>query len=570
MPPTNTTATTAIAIASLPYSTIQDVHDAGVTSTVWYKYTGTAADDFITVFNSGASPYAARIRVWMNTGANALFTALGDNRSAQFHPIDGTTYWFEARTTSSTVTPAILTVTAARSPQVSWNVGDLFINNDTPASDISAVGTVELDVAVVLSSVTCTVKHAIFPVVCGDQGDSLNNGYILLENLDTLELEFYDSTVTSIFTTAWPGASTDIVIRANRTQGHYYVLDRGTAPGTLYRYSSTGVIFGTTWALDSGVTLIRGITTNTAGTVAYYSKVGSNQPIQRWDLVLNTAMADFAVGIVGQQILEMQTLADDSILARYSGAIRRFDTTGTVTNTYLYDTVNGNSLRYNPDETDLTHFWLMEQILDTLGNVTHRNYYKTRVSDGVNVITNTGTITSDAISEGNGTSALASPSSCPLIVMRGVGGPVVYGTIVVGKFVDPMNTTQNFRFTISGGLTPSPFDLMMDEEQYFTQVPAGIYSIEETSTVSSNYTPIYLFSNTQSTGKNNVVVLPNEALTVAVLNQQHSQYSGLYKIVPDKRSDTYFDTTGTTGTTVMTTTVGFPWDAQGPLIQDLE
>lgn len=572
MPPTNTTATTALVITSFPFSTTQDAHDAGRTFDLWYKHTCVENRVILFGVNITTAPaaYAPDLNMYTPAFSTLVLNQAVSGQPIQFRLVVGQTYWFQAVANSTTVTPAICVTEANVFTDIGFGSGDLLISADNEEKTTVVVR--PNSIAAPGEITTAAVMKYVETFAVGGVCDILTSGILAHENTNAAvptDVNIYDTTLALVTTTTVPGSGNSIrSIAASKPSDRFYVAKGATSDTTVVSTVSTiGAIGATTYVLPAIASrFVKAIYPNSGETILYYAyDNAANSEIRRWDLTLNTAMSNLTSTVASYSPLQIIVLGDDTILASYrafsttnAGLLRRYSTTGS--------TLNSMFIAVGPEIAtavdDPTSFWYM--IFSTVDNTRHY----------VNVASATFATISDSVGMTFGDRLgdspyfeFGAPATCPLVVLRSAGSNPP-GNIVVGKFVDPINNTENFQFSAASPLSPSTFDLMMDEEQYFTDVPAGFYAISEVLGANPNWAPIFLFSN-NSVDKNNIIVAAGENVTVAVLNQGHSQFSGLYKIVPGKRSDTYFDTTGTTGTTVFTTTVGFAALAQGPIIQDL-
>lgn len=568
MPPPNTTATTALVISSFPYSTTQNAHDAGTTYDLWFKHT--CSENKVILFGvnvtTSVTTYAPTLNLWTPTFSTLVLNQGVSGNPIQFRPVVGQTYWFQAVANSTTVTPAVCTAQANQFTNIGHATGDLLISADNEEETTAILRPNQA--ANPGEITTAPVMEFVEDFATGGFADILDSGIIAHDNQGAAvptDINIYSTTLTLITSTTAPGTGSIRAVRAHRPSGKFYVT-KASVSGTsaISALHTTGTTSTTLVIPAIGPRVVGAAAADPADAILYYvynhSTVGE---VRRWDIALNTGMSNLTSTVSSYDPIGLIVLGDNTIVVTYRafsttnrGLIRRYDTTGTTLNSVFFDFAGELATATN----DPTSFWYM-----FFSTVTDARHYVNITSTTFSTVQSIGTTFGDRA----GSSPyfeFGSPETCPLVVLRS-SSPT--GTIVVGKFVDPMNTTENFQFSATSPLSPSTFDLMMDEEQYFTNLSPGTYAITEVAGANPNWSPIYLFSNTSS-GKNAIIVAAGENVTVAVLNQGHSQYSGLYKIVPAKRSDTYFDTTGTTGTTVLTTTVGFAADAQGPIIQDLE
>src|SRR5688500_16232274 len=96
--PTNTSATTATDLGTLPASVSQNVHDSGTTYEVWHKFTAPAGVTVVGVFGFGdLTTYRPTIRPYNGpAGAPTALLSIGaENKPIQFPVTPGTEYFLK-------------------------------------------------------------------------------------------------------------------------------------------------------------------------------------------------------------------------------------------------------------------------------------------------------------------------------------------------------------------------------------------------------------------------------------------------------------------------------------------
>jgi hypothetical protein len=330
--PTNLDFDVATPIVGFPASITQDVHDAGVTYTVYYSFVAPVTG-LLSVFafgGTGGSGYRPSILAYQGPDSSPSFlTSGGRNIPLQLQVAIGTQYFLRLTTSSGDPTPAILTLTLEFLTPAPVPIGSLLVNDDT--EDFPAIA---------LSATTDDTVLASFPdVVAGEAGDALDTGVMAFsdEYNDRLVVYTPDFTVLSSIDTSALG--TPYIRTVNGTK--FYVAFDGAGDVTVRDLLDTGS-FGAVSLTLTGATSIKGIAANDAETILYYATAPLAQPIQRWDLVNNVALADLVAGVASLRIVDILCLPDDSIVALYVRAgsgveeVRRYDPAGVLLTTITF------------------------------------------------------------------------------------------------------------------------------------------------------------------------------------------------------------------------------------------
>ena len=534
--PTNTTAGTATNIASLPASISQDVHDAGTTYEVWYKYIAGVTDKLIGLwgYGDGLTPYTVRTRAYSDAGITLLVdTGTGGVNKAIQVPVNyGTTYYFRFTPNAGNPTPAILKIEAEKAPSTAVINGDIFINDDT-----------ENFPGIVVDPSTGEVKNSFNSMPAGEGGDILEDGTILLADAWNGNLKLFDKNFNLLATIAID-IGFAISLRANHGQDLFY-LGLATNPVTVKTVNNVGAIGGTTWTL-TGNTNISGIAASNDGTTLYFANTPVASAVERWNLGTDTALSNLAAGIASEFVSDILVLDDDTIVVLSylstgaSCTARRYNAVGTLLSTYSIGAISLPAstpprLAYDTDLGD--NFWVWTHRPSP--NTGMSRFLKIKVSDGsilatvdiieyeTGVYNQTATLTPGA--------RFGISFSCPFFLLRGYSSSAGLGSIIVGKLTDPYSPNVDFDFVAQSPLAPTSFTLQSDEEQLFEDLDPGTYSLQEVD--NDDYFPEYLFSN-NSTSPSAIAVAAGENVTVAVLNHLQTTFAGLYKIVRSKRQDT--------------------------------
>lgn len=340
--PINISALTAIDLGTLPASISQNVHDAGTTYTVWYKYTALTTELVLGIFGFGdLVTYKPTINIYIGPAAAPVFTDIfgAQNLPVQLAMVAGTTYYFEFQTNAGNPNPAVLLIEAETAPIKVIPAGSIFVNDDS--------GSVYLPAAL-LSGVDgddFNVLNFVSPFPSGEAGDVLAVGGQILVSDEFVDnnLKLYDKKFDLITAIAfsWTGSPR---IRANQTANKFWVGSTGSGMtnATVRTVSSTGVLGGTTY--DLGGAGLTALAANNNDTILYFSGLGgsTNSQISRWDLVTDAALSDLVADIGGTyKVVDILYLSDNTLIVLYFQAsdqdtiVKQYNAlTGATLNTY--------------------------------------------------------------------------------------------------------------------------------------------------------------------------------------------------------------------------------------------
>lgn len=417
--PTNQDPATATDLGTLPASVSQNVHDAGVTYTVWYKYTAVTNDVVLGMFAFGdLVGYSPTTQVFEGlTAANAgnpRYYQIGSeiavvNKPIQFAVTVGQTYYFKFTRNSGTVTPAVLLIEMERAPNDTIPAGSILINDDDLAS---------LPLAI-LSATDGTNLAFKWPFAGGDSGAILPNGISIFGNSVDFTVKVYNANL-NLVATVNPFSGSDAIICCSNRDDTFYVCDQNT--GLVTTISETGIQGGTTWDLGIGAPNVKVIAVSLDETILYYFVNTAGTAIKRWDLINDVALTDFVSGVAGYfMIFDMLVLSDGTILAGYQKNtatvdyfVRRYNAAGTILNTYSFGTTRLNRLAFALN--DPTSFWAWFFITNS-----HSEFRNILISDGSTVTTfNTALYTIGSYQP----TATATPeryghaASCPFLILN--------------------------------------------------------------------------------------------------------------------------------------------------------
>jgi hypothetical protein len=303
--PTNTAATTATVIASLPYDVVQTgIHDAGTTYTVWYTYTAVSPEVVIGVFGFGdLTTYRPSVAVFTGPASAPvqLLSFVGiQNRAIQVPVTAGTQYFFRFSPNAGNPTPATLTLNVQTAPADAAIPGALIVNDDSEGYPLA-----------ILSSTTGEVVRFVSPFPNGEAGDTLANGTMLFEDFGNDNLRVYDNTFTLIATLQ----DLDYLSPRIRTclGGNCFFVGSQTNPVQVKVVTSAGAFEATEYTL-TGITSLMALAASNDRTILYHSDDAAASPLRRWDLVGGAALSDLAAGIANRFIVDILVLSDNTII----------------------------------------------------------------------------------------------------------------------------------------------------------------------------------------------------------------------------------------------------------------
>ena len=463
-PPSNTTSGTAIDITSLPYTNTQDVHDAGTTHEVWYKYTAQAGEKLLLIwgYGDGLTPYTPRIRAYRDAGTTLLVdsgTGSGAGQDGEQKPIQvgieaGVTYYFRFTSNAGNPTPAILNVEAEIAPTTLLANGDLFINDDTARSYSGSYHGLP---GIIVDPATGLVKNSFNGLPAGEGGDILADGTILVSDAWNGKLQLFDNDFNLITDVAFD-MGFDISLRANHTENVFYVGEGGGGGASVTTVDSSGNLGPTTW--DLGATGLGGIAASNDGSILYWADRDVGTPLRRHDLGTDTPMADLVAAVPTYYTSDILVLSDDTLIVLYHTSngsdafVRAYDAAGATIRTYNLGAIGLPAftpprLAYDVDLE--ANFWVWtHRIAPNLGM---SQFFQVQVSDGTILET------VDTVEFESGVYQLAASLtpvaragisfSCPFFILRGYADPVY--DLVVEKTVDDAtpDEDQSIVYTIT-------------------------------------------------------------------------------------------------------------------------
>lgn len=332
--PTNTTALTATDIGALPASISQNVHDAGTTYSVWYKWTATETQE-LSIFGYGSVTYTPFISVFVGpASAPVSYLVTGDassvNKPAQVPVVEGTEYFFKFTTNAGNPSPAVLLLEAFLFTPVAAVAGDLVVNDDTEGFPAVIIGT------------DGTIKRFIQDFPAGEGGDVLANGRSAWHNQTDDTLGIYNADLSLRLQTV-SGVNLSSLLGSLRTcqgtQRWWFTSDQGAS--CTAQYVTADGTLGDAHTIT--VASIACCAASNDETILYHARTSIDTALKRWDLVNDVALSDLAASIGAYKNADILVLEDGTIVASYVDNVDpvdlkviRYNVIGSVLNTYEF------------------------------------------------------------------------------------------------------------------------------------------------------------------------------------------------------------------------------------------
>lgn len=421
--PTNQTACTALNLRPMGVTQFQDVHDNGVTFSVWYYITAEEGDVVFDVFGRGSgiiSGYRPGISIWTGPDCNNLSHYLDINTGNSVNPVPtqfpvnpGQTYWVLVTTNSPTVSPANLEITARLAPQSTAPRGSILVPDDTDGF-----------AAAILSATTGEPIRFKYPFPAGESAYILENGYILTEDRSNGNVVLFAPDLTLVSTIPFVISSSGGGI-SGRGDKFYVARDIG-ATDEVKTVNIDGTFGPTTW-VTSGTN--DAIAVSLDHSVLFIGPTSGN--IKRWDLINDVALPDLpgtAPPSGWNRSRQMLVLADGTLLVSHflvggsSYTIKRFNSsTGALLNSYPFTglvvgLIRDNQIALSLDDPNSFMVWLkVSQGLSQFKEI--------RTSDGV-VLNSTPPVVQyesgvyQVNSPDTPTQWFGHSESCPFVILR--------------------------------------------------------------------------------------------------------------------------------------------------------
>jgi hypothetical protein len=417
--PTNSSAATATAFATLPQTITQDFGDGLY---AWYSYTG-HADELMAGFwaYSDIATENIGITVYESDGTTSFLSLQATNKPIQVPQSEGTLLYLYVHKFGSTPPSVDVTLSAVPGPTSAVPIGAIFDNDDTSGFFTAVVSPTNGANYQVLRFFDVAVTNSELG------GDVLENGRVLLADDDDRTFKLFNGQLDVIATVSGLTSRSNSSVRTCVGAQVFYVGNSGTFPGTAFinRVDGDGIVTDT-WTLPA-LGLVNAAASNDESIIYTTGQSSSiNAPIQQWNPNTNTFGANLVAGVASYTTNDLMVLGDDSVLAIYQkpsggGAltfVRRYDAAGATLNTYNFTTNSSfGSLFHALD--DPTTFWL--RLHDEVATDTC-SYYNIVAATGVILAT----VTQATFDQGiYSAAATASPvarfglsTSCPSFILR--------------------------------------------------------------------------------------------------------------------------------------------------------
>lgn len=396
-PPSNTTSATAIVISSLTalggeYTNTQQVDDAGVTYTVWYKYVGETSDGIVgLMFYGDATVYKPSLTVYIDTDVNTLGSS-GANLMSQIPIISGRTYFFKVVPNVGNPAPANLHVSVKQAQNLAVPTGSIYIRAASILSTFQSNGYTGLGGGFIDPN-TGAILGFVSQFIPGEFGDYMpSTGEIIFgdEFFDPTNLKIYNANLNLLRSVAYTGSSTP-VIRTSRELRQWLVVDPGQSPTvtTTYRLVTIGgsvvstvAVGGANFGCTAGAVSADTLSVYLAGV---NGSVGS--PIKKWDIAGGAFVADFAAGIANYVIQDILVMRTGEVVVLYHRSsiddifVRTYDSAGTLLRTFAAPAFNYTTVapRLGYANDDSLSWWLfLHRSTDGMSR-----FFNVRLSDNV-------------------------------------------------------------------------------------------------------------------------------------------------------------------------------------------
>lgn len=559
--PDNSGYSSAVEIATLPYDISGVSADLnGIVFDLWYKWTATFTGA-IGILPSGSTGYEPFINIFtLVAGVLTAYPQPSPINGYGNFPVQvgvelGTTYYIKVNANGGTTIPSTLTLNVQAFTDKAVPVGSLLIIDDTDNYPTTIVSAINGD--------NNNVLRFIQPgLAFSEGGDILPDRILFVADNDDTELKLYDNSLALLNTISYTKSTGGQLtyVKANRITNVFWVGDKNpTNPNKFSKYDSEGALV-TTFTITQ--TNLRAFAPNSDDTILYIGNFSN--VVKQWNIGGAAFGADLVAAISGYQIEDLLLLSDGTLLVFYTKLIgppydsfvKRYDSTGTLLNTYVVEPsgtwVRVSNVYYLSSAVDEPNsFWACSHRYATDNLLTYAVFRNIKISDG----TVLSTVEHVEYVQGIYRSidvlppiARYGPSpSCPIIVLReSLTPPEGTATLTVIKVTDPSPDITNTDFTVNvgGGLSPAQLIMQDGDSHVYTEVPAGIYSVAEI--VPAGWAVTYDVSNGDSPAE--IEIADGDNVTVTITNtrgtggggggEADNILSGIYKIVPGKRNDT--------------------------------
>jgi hypothetical protein len=389
---TNTTAATAIDMATLPYAITMDPEGD---SELWWRYTATTGQLMVSVFGFSPAndaddpdmpPYVTvysdpdSLIIWQQ------FNTVGHRPIAV--PVDpGVTYWIRF----TGVPDSTFTVTADPQPDEDVPAGALIVPDDTEGFP-----------GVILDPSTGAVLRVI-DTPMSESGAVLNDGtFMIYDGATDVGTDFLiynaDYSLRVRIPAPLPAVNALFPLITSDHEQFFYIAQTavGTSdPQPLLKIDANGNTVDS-WMVPNDLSS-GAVSRDNA--ILYHSGGALAEGVRRYDLVADAALSTWAVGVAGMNRPHenIRVLSDDTVLVGYrriSGGtdmVRHYQSDGTLLHTYTvttYGAVASDLDRFISTYDDRSDaFWLWLQPGDPVTDDVLARFVLVQVSDGAALTT---------------------------------------------------------------------------------------------------------------------------------------------------------------------------------------
>lgn len=412
--PANLTPETATDMAALPYNS-GNVSVQSATYALWWKRTGDGSENgYLGTFagvDGAVGNYIPQVQVREADGSDFPVVGTGYNADFQAYQIPiaaaGVVY-LEVYSTVLTNPPGRdLVVSAIGAPTVpADNADDYFITDDFRDAHGQLF-------AVLIDKASGAITGLVPDIVLSENGVVADNGVFVLSDKEVgspteNQPVIYDtdfSLIAAVTGATLPqssGGEGQVPVATDGTNFYCAQAQSGLGPGILVsKFDQTGAVLDQ-WTLPvpAGWTKPYWIAVSRDGAVLYYStEDATGEPIKRWDLTLDAAMADFLTAPAGTVIRDLYILRDGTLIFIVLAAtladseVRRYTAVGVLSNTYTfadpYSAPTGSAELHHiaPAQDDPDHFAVWFQQENALSS-SYRDYVFLRVTTATGATSN--------------------------------------------------------------------------------------------------------------------------------------------------------------------------------------
>lgn len=357
--PANTSFLTAEDLGTLPADVSLNVHDAGTTYTVYYKFTA-AETGIVGAWAFGdVTTYRPILSPWNGpASAPTLINFMaGQNVPIQFPVTAGNEYLLRVLKNGANPSPAVLTLNVQMFVEQAVPVGSLVIPDDVDGFP-----------AAIISATTGDVLKFIHPFPAGEWGDVFNNGSFWVEDNFNQVLKFYGADFVQRGSNLQPFATAESAypMRISPALNTIYVGAASVSGvAQITTVDDAGAQGATTWSLPTGG--LTAIAPNNDGSKVYISgQVSSvNTPVKTWLTASSAFGTDLYAGQgANTKVVDMLVLPDDTVVVAWLNTstqavdVRRISSAGALLGTYSTTSTDTPIPKLAYDTTRASHVWL--------------------------------------------------------------------------------------------------------------------------------------------------------------------------------------------------------------------